>query len=269
VAIAGATALLIGSGACAAEGDISKYVAGGITVGVANLPPYSSIDTKGEIVGVAPAVVKAVLAGLGIKVTKGTTATYSTLIPGLNAGRWDMVAASMSITAERCKQVLFSDPILFTTTSMAVPAGKPVFTTLAQWRDSGKSVGVQQGAHEITDGTLDGFKKVTQYPDLLAAVDALVAGRVDTLMNSTQSLAMLPPNVKAKLTISPPVDGVPIHPSGVAFRLDQGALQAAFNQELAKLKASGEHTKILTDHGFIFPKAGEGVTAASACVTEH
>ena len=35
---------------------------------------------------------------------------WGSLIPGLRAGRFDLIAAGMYITPERCKQVLFTDP---------------------------------------------------------------------------------------------------------------------------------------------------------------
>ena len=44
---------------------------------------------------------------------EGAVATYGELVPGMFAGRWDFVAASLTITKERCGQVLFSDPMSF------------------------------------------------------------------------------------------------------------------------------------------------------------
>ena len=275
LAVAVAAAVQIGLGANVASAqetgpDLTEYQENGLVVGVANLPPYSSINERGEIVGVAPAVVKTVLAGIGIEVTEGHTATYSSLIPGLDAGRWDMVAASMSMTAERCPQVLFSNPILVTTTSMAVTDGKEQYASLDELRESGASVGVQQGTHLLTDGVFDDFTAdVITYPDVFSAIDAMKVGRVDVVVNSTHSLQKLPKAILAGIEISPALMGFPRNPSGVAFRRDQPELRNAFNAELDRLKADGAHDTVLAEYGFEFPDDMRALTAEEWCSREH
>lgn len=258
------------AGAQDAGAGLAEYQENGLVVGVANLPPYSSINERGEIVGVAPAVVKTVLSGIGIEVTEGHTATYSSLIPGLDAGRWDMVAASMSMTAERCPQVLFSNPILVTTTSMAVTDGKTQYASLDELRESGASVGVQQGTHLLTDGVFDDFTAdVITYPDVFSAIDAMKVGRVDVVVNSTHSLQKLPEAIQAGIEISPALTGFPRNPSGVAFRLDQPELRDAFNAELDRLKGNSAHDTVLAEYGFEFPDDMRALTAEEWCSREH
>ena len=82
-------------------------------VGIANAPPFSQLRPDGTMTGVGPAVAQRVLEKLGVPRLEGAIATYGELIPGMLAGRWDFVAASMTITKERCGQVLYADPITF------------------------------------------------------------------------------------------------------------------------------------------------------------
>ena len=48
------------------------------------------------------------------------------LIPGLNAKRYDLVSAGMSITPERCEQAAFSTPEINYTTALMVKPGNPM-----------------------------------------------------------------------------------------------------------------------------------------------
>ena len=49
-------------------------------------------------------------AKLGVKKVDAVLTEWGALIPGLKAGRFDVIAAGMYITPERCKQVAFADP---------------------------------------------------------------------------------------------------------------------------------------------------------------
>jgi polar amino acid transport system substrate-binding protein len=48
---------------------------------------------------------------------------WGSLIPGLNAGRFDIITAGMYITPKRCKNVAFTDPMgVFAEASSSRPA---------------------------------------------------------------------------------------------------------------------------------------------------
>src|SRR6218665_22009 len=48
--------------------------------------------------------------GWGVKKVDGVLTEGGALIPGLRAGRFDVIAAGMYVTPGRCKQVAFADP---------------------------------------------------------------------------------------------------------------------------------------------------------------
>src|SRR5690606_3307861 len=83
---------------------------GYIRVGFANEAPYGYATPSGELTGEAPEVAKAILARMGIEEVDGVLTEFGSLIPGLRAGRFDIIAAGMFITPERCQQVQFSEP---------------------------------------------------------------------------------------------------------------------------------------------------------------
>ncbi len=76
---------------------------GYLTVGIANEAPYGFEDENGVPTGEAPEVAKEVLARLGIPEIRSVIVDFGALIPGLTAGRFDMIAAGMFITPDRAE----------------------------------------------------------------------------------------------------------------------------------------------------------------------
>ena len=68
--------------------------AGTVKVGIAGEVPYGYTE-GGEVTGEAPEVAKAVFSAMGIDNVDATQVEFSQLIPALNAGQYDMVAAGI------------------------------------------------------------------------------------------------------------------------------------------------------------------------------
>ncbi len=155
----------------------------GIRIGFANERPYGFEGEEGPT-GEAPEVAKAVLERMGITDVEGVVVDFGALIGGLNAGRFDIVAAGMFITPERAEQVLFSDPDYCGTSAFAVAEGNPKgLTDFASVTDSGATIGVLSGAVEegyaVDSGVPDDqISRFDTTPDLF---DALTAGRIDAV----------------------------------------------------------------------------------------
>ena len=50
------------------------------------------------------------LAKMGIAQVDGVLTEFGSLIPGLQAGRFDIIAAGMFVNPKRCEQMQFSEP---------------------------------------------------------------------------------------------------------------------------------------------------------------
>lgn len=74
---------------------------GYVTIGFANEKPYAYQTVEGELTGEAVEVARAVLENLGIGEMRGVLTEFGSLIPGLQAKRFDMVTAGMFITPDR------------------------------------------------------------------------------------------------------------------------------------------------------------------------
>ena len=71
---------------------------GKIVVGFADEKPFAYRDENGELRGEAISIAKAVFERLGIAEMEGQLVDFGQLIPGLQAGRFDVVTAGMYIT---------------------------------------------------------------------------------------------------------------------------------------------------------------------------
>src|SRR5262249_10285911 len=101
-----ACAGIIGVGEAFAQTTLEKAPREGyISVGFAYEAPYGYATPDGKLTGESPEVVKAVLDKIGIPQVDGVLTEFGSLIPGLEAGRFDIIAAGMFITPKRCAQV--------------------------------------------------------------------------------------------------------------------------------------------------------------------
>ncbi|MBR7552251.1 transporter substrate-binding domain-containing protein, partial [Mycobacterium tuberculosis] len=70
-----------------------------------------------------------VFKNLGVDNVEGVNPEFGSLIPGLNAERFDAISAGMSILPERCEQAAFSEPEFNYTTALMVEEGNPMNLT--------------------------------------------------------------------------------------------------------------------------------------------
>src|SRR5262247_4556589 len=121
-----AGASIIGIGKAFAETTLEKAKSQGyIRVGFANEAPYGYATPDGKLTGEAPEVAKAVLAKIGIPQVDGVLTEFGSLIPGLKAGRFDIIAAGMFINPKRCAEIAFSEPSYGIGQAMLVKKGNP------------------------------------------------------------------------------------------------------------------------------------------------
>lgn len=268
VAIGGPTLL-----AACGEGDQDTLAKGReqgfLRVGIANEPPYTEVTADGNVTGVEPDILKAVLKRLKIERVEGVVTPYDQMIPGLQAGRWDVVAAGLFMKQSRCGAVLYSEPTIVSTESFGVPAGNPKnITTVASVKENGGiKVAVLGGAFEegiLKDAGVPANQQV-QVRDGRSGIEAVKARRADAFFLPTLSLNELVENDKA-IDVTDPVEDAPKTGAGHAFRKNDTTMHQEYNRELAALKESPEFAKILDKWGFD-ASAVEGVTTKELCQT--
>ncbi|MGB3835765.1 transporter substrate-binding domain-containing protein [Castellaniella sp.] len=111
-------------------------------------PPWSMVDAQGKVTGFDADVGHALCKKLDMK-CRFVVQAFDSLIPALEAERFDLVISGMSVTAERSKVISFSIPYATEDSAFVLPAGSPLLKaadqkTLLQGL-AGKTVGVQSG----------------------------------------------------------------------------------------------------------------------------
>ena len=104
--------------------------------------------------------------------------SFSTLIPGMQAGRYDFIAAPTTVTKERAENMLFTAGYLWTAFQFGIKKGTP---PIKSWEDlKGKSVAVNKGTPYETlskqMGEKHGFT-VQVYDTQPDATQAVLSGR--------------------------------------------------------------------------------------------
>lgn len=254
--------------------------AGTIRVGYANEAPYAYMDSSSNrITGEAVEIARVVLQRMGINEVEGVLTEFGSLIPGLQAKRFDIIAAGMYVTPERCQQAAFSNPTYGVGEAFLVQKDNP--KNLHSYEDILKQedtkLGVVVGAIQSEYARkLDiPLNRVVVFPDVVSALSGVQAGRADAyaatamtvndLMNKTATGNL----EKAEPFTDPTIDGKSVRGYGAyAFRKDDQAFVDAFNAELAKFIGTEEHAKLVERFGFTETELPGDVTAAKLCAGE-
>jgi polar amino acid transport system substrate-binding protein len=230
---------------------------GVVRLGIAGEIPFGYIDKNGELTGEAPELARVIFKRLGVDSVQPVPTEFGSLIPGLNSQQFDVVAAGMYINAERCEQVIFSDPDYQMLDSFIVRKGNP--KNLHDYKDvveSKAKFATGTGYAEIQYAVDAGYKEsdILIVPDQVAGLNAVEAGRVDVFAGTaltTREVVKKSRKTESTKPFAPLVDGKPhVDGGGFAFRPTETGLRDAFNVELRKLKESGELFRILQPFGF-------------------
>lgn len=231
--------------------------AGVVRLGIAGEVPFGYIDKNGELTGEAPELAKAIFKRLGVDRVQPVPTEFGSLIPGLNSQQFDVVAAGMYVTPERCEQVIFADPDYQMPDAFVVRKGNPL--GLRDYKDAFAKkarIATGTGYAQIEHAVEAGYRRgdILIVPDQVAGLNAVEAGRVDFFTaTAVTSRTVVRTSAKAEATkpFTPIIDGKPQLAGGAfAFRPTETKLRDAFNVELHKMKKSGEVFRILKPFGF-------------------
>ena len=230
---------------------------GYLRLGFANEAPYGYATPDGKLTGESPEVVKAVLAKIGIPQTDGVLTEFGSLIPGLLAGRFDIIAAGIFITPKRCAQVQFSEPTYGIGQAFLVTKGNPKgikdYSSIVSNKDL--KLAVMAGAVEAGYAKDSGITltQLVILPDQSSLVKAVQAGRADAAALTALSIAdMASKNdgVESTAPFGTVAGKSVVGHGGIAFRKEDTDLYEAFNAELKNFIGSEEHIKLVTPFGF-------------------
>lgn len=275
--IGAATVLAMGVSAAANSADLAEVQKSGtLRVAVANEIPYGYMDLDGKAKGAGPETIAHIAKELGIKNVEWTTTNFGSLIPGLQADRYDVVAAEMAILPQRCEQIIYSDPNSSYGEGLLVAKGNPKdIHSFESFAKSGNKVAIMAGADqlEMLQAMNVPADKMVTISNNADAISTVASGRADAYAATSLTVSELAAKGKGKVEaahdfIDPVVNGETVRSwGGFAFSKDSANLRDAVNAELAKFKKTDEWKKILTDNGFSEEDTSESFkfTAAQLC----
>jgi polar amino acid transport system substrate-binding protein len=233
---------------------------GYIRIAVANEIPYGYVDPNGDAKGAGPDVAKAVVKALGIEPEniQWVVTNFSSLIPGLQANRFDMTAAEMAIRPERCQKVVYSDPNTSYGEGLLVADGNPKGVhAYDDFVKNGLKVAVMAGADQLQMMQKLGVPEgsIVTIAANADAISTVATGRADAYAATGLTASELAGKSDKVEVVSdfkdPVIDGKEVRSwGGFNFNSDSKDLRDAFNAELVKFKQTDEWKKILADNGF-------------------
>lgn len=260
-----AIALSILAGAAMASTSVAAATlaeiqeSGTVRIAVANEIPYGYVDPTGEAMGAGPDVAKAIMEQLGVENIEWVTTNFSSLIPGLQADRFDMVAAEMAILPDRCQQVLFSEPNTSYGEGLLVAAGNP--KDIHAYEDFAENaelrVAIMAGADQLEMMQKLGVDE-SRLVTIAANADAISTvstGRADAYAaTSLTASGLAGQNDGVEVAgefIDPVIDGEEVRSwGGFTFASGNEELRDAVNTALAEFKQTDEWAEIVSGYGF-------------------
>jgi ABC-type amino acid transport substrate-binding protein len=259
VALASAAAGTASPSSHAAKGGTLDTIQPGVlTVAIEPYAPYTSY-VKGKQVGLEADMLYAVANKLHLKV-KTVVTDFTGMLSGIQSHRYDITTGGIAWSAQRASAGLFTDPLYYSPTEIAVTNGK-TYKTMSDLQ--GLRIGTVTGYVWV-----DGIKaikgaKLHTYPNTQVIFDDLKAGRIDVAIIDPLLLADVQkkrPDLGLKLEyLAPPTDAqVKANPSWSWFRQYQVAwyipkqepkVEAAISKQIDAMFKSGQEAKFISKWG--------------------
>ena len=225
--------------ACGASGktleDVKK--AGKLTVATSpDFPPFESLGENGEVVGIEMDILNLICAELGVELEINQM-DFDSVLPGVQAGKFDLGASGISVTPDREENTLFTVPYCLAAQAIVVLKDSTI-TCKADLE--GKTIAVQTAttAEEFCMGA--GYT-VNAYAANADAQEALLSGKVDAWVIDDLTAAEMVKlyNEEHGETLVVLSEAMTTEPYAFAFMKGSDDLVNAINEIMSKLVADG------------------------------
>lgn len=242
-------ALAIGLSAAAYADDVLSKVktAGVLKVGTeTEFAPFDFIDA-GAHVGLNVDLFQEIGKELGVKI-QWVTLPWDGVLPGLEAGKFDMVAGPATITKARMEHYRFSMPIAEASVALLKRKGDTSVTKPADI--AGKAVGAGKATSQLAQlkafgDTLPGKVDAREYVGFNEAYADLAAGRIVAVGNSLPNIAFVAKQRPDTFEVVLPSFGAKSYFGFIGRKdADYASLMDAVQAALLKIKGDGRMATI-------------------------
>ncbi|KQZ98469.1 amino acid ABC transporter [Mesorhizobium sp. Root157] len=210
-------------------------------------PPFNNLTADGKLEGFDVDIAQALCDEMKVK-CEFIAQDWDGIIPALQAGKFDAIIASMSITPERKEKVDFTNKYYNTPPAIAAPKDSDL-KGVTKEDLAGKTIGVQASTTHFnyssatyTDSTVKPYPTAQEYQLDLAN------GRLDAVNDDIVVLSQWldsPDGACCKLvgTITP-VEDIHGPGAGIAIRKGETELRDQFNAAIDAIRANGKYKEI-------------------------
>lgn len=229
---------------------------GSLRVGFAVEAPYAYVDVQGQVTGEAPEIFRLMAQRMGIEHIDWVRMDFASLLPELQLGRIDAIAAGMFITPERQRLAAFTRPTASVRAAVIVRQGEqqvPLRPVTADLERASAMLWVT--VHEAAENGLllqAGVSpgRITTVPRADRGLRSVAEGHADALAISAVTawnLVSTHPQWPLEVrTLSDAPAGFP----AFVFRQNDLALRDAMDQALLTYLGSEEHRALVRGFGF-------------------
>jgi polar amino acid transport system substrate-binding protein len=226
------------------SGEVKLISAGKLTV-CTHLPyaPFQANDDSGKTVGFDVDMMDLVAQKLGVQ-----QAIVDTPFEGIKsgqdmaAGKCDVAAAGMTITPERQKAILFSEPYFDATQALLVPGGSSV-NSLAGL--TGKKLAAQAattGLDYAQKHSAECGCQIVEYQDLASETQALLSGQADAAINDLPVWSEVLKTNPGSVSIAAQFNTGEQY--GFGMKLGNDGLKKVVDQAISEAKSDGRYQQI-------------------------
>jgi len=268
-----AAALAAGAGLAAADaGPLSDRIAAGdpIRIGFSNEVPWAYPGENDQPKGFVNAYTLAVLDKMGHDNVEAVVTDWGGLIPGLKAGRFDIITGGMYIIASRCENVAFSEPIGEFGDAFIVPEGNPKgIETYQDIKEKDAIFVTGAGYNTVEAAKKEGVPdaNVMQVPGPTEILAAVRSGRADAGGVTYFTALGLANKAEAEIDVTPP-SALPDWTKnwvGLAFRKEDKDFVDMFNAAQKNFPNSQAMWDAVEEYGYSKSNLPGEVTTEWVC----
>ena len=213
------------------------------------LPPLQYVDQTGTLKGMRVELGEEIAKRLCLK-PEYVRIEFSAMVPGLQAGRWDMINTGIFYTEERAKlmqMLAYEDQAISISTAKGNPGKISKVEDLA-----GKTIGVELGGFEerktreldkqLTDKGLKGMN-IRTFENFAMSFQSLRAGQVEVALSIDSTGAEYQKRGDFERVLSG------LFPTPVAVALKNKPLADTVAKVLNDMRADGSFQKLFTSYG--------------------
>lgn len=251
----GAGIAFVASATAVVAGPLQDRIDAGetIRIGFANEVPWAYPGEGNEPLGFVNAFAIGALKEMGYDNIEPVVTDWGGLIPGLKAGRFDVITGGMYILKERCDNLAFSDPMAKVGDILIVPNGNPKgLQNMDDIAAAGATLVTGAGYNSIKMAKAAGVTDIMEVPGPTEILAAVKAGRADagavTYFTGANLVAEAGDGVELSDAAKQPVEGA--NWVGIGFRKEDADFRDAFNAVEAKYLATDAMMEAVGEYGY-------------------